>query len=1310
MNDLPLVIDLIDDGAEFKRLMQKLLKHDGQLNGYEFEQGPEYVGEHIHGVVKENYSDLKCPTAFYFLWIKKPITQITDFVEVKKSFDSLLKSDIVYRSYVLVIPHDFAKEEKELLDVFLKNYSKKIKIHHYGQTVIQELLDKYSALKKYFYSRAGFAETSSQDFVTINEKYRQRIRKARNHLHFVGISTGNYQKQQRLLKTELAKVYISLEFSKNRNGDRNIKLSDIMSKSNRVVVLGNPGSGKTTLANYLALIHCQSGRMADKVKKTNKTPFIIPVRNLEKMPKEKCQSYDFIGYLKSAAKESYGFCDLDKDFFIAMLELGYAIVVFDGLDEITSEKDRCRIAECIGQFSSLYPDSIIWITARIVGYTENTAKILSHFDLYYLTDVSERQARAFIKNWYKIQVPDDNSLRVERIYSLNQAIKGNPGVKRLRANPLLLTMMTLVHQFEGTLPDNRARLYEKCVELLLKTWQDHKYNSMGIKNPLDKRGLKYDTQLRLLAAIAFYIQEKAAKSTGNKPTLIEEKELRKLLFEQRFDKRRMIEKKAWEDVRVFIDYIRERTGLLVEMGFNKDGEKLFSFIHITFREYLTAYYLAEDRSKSHEEQIQQLLQWIEMPICWEPVLLALHLFSRAIDFKFIDTFTEVAFKKLTNGDNPIGWLLMGRAVRDNINFISENIKKIIIEVVNIWLEGKENGLAYTILKEIIFFSDAGKKNLKKMLKETIENNPAHQAFKALCFYKIFYRIDSSIPGIILKNNNHHILWSYLPVCRNNKHFSHYIREKLDEQQWFVYYFSAPDKTLENLDNLLMGEVNHAELKGYLLSSWRHLFKRFRDRMQFLEEHKDEFDNCGHEYTILCDFAGHTGIHSPLTLFQPYSDIMVNLAETQMITEKQFIEEDWKNNILPGDRFLKLWIKKIVEKTLEEFAYHPLQQHPHVQDHEKHLASVMKHLRIDNFRVKSQDYIREFLKNLLKGSGRDFLQRFTPLLSRYLTGTGKLIQDVLVSFNREFFKNINPAIPRKFSRTLVKYIDSVFLHDFINKFLIEHLSDINQSLKDRISRLYRKNYNRKLTWEDLSQVDYERISGLYLNEFSRGNTAFIDAFFSQLHKYLFYDKLKISIESINNARDSRFTSLMEPVFLLFSPLKPDSVMIPFIFSFWLAAALNHYLIHILADWFTRFYKNDELNEDMISGAIDDYCARHPFIQYLIHFGWDFYAADFNKMHQEKENKKGDNLPISVILTNAAKISSTIGIPLRGEHWEKFLEKAEQIGRSDLLVNISLTLYKLCNFQDRKKNSILLKELLERLKQNSPTDYKLLGVTL
>ena len=48
------------------------------------------------------------------------------------------------------------------------------------------------------------------------------------------------------------------------------------------------------------------------------------------------------------------------------------------------------------------------------------------------------------------------------------------GYEPLAQNPMLLTIMALVQTYHGTLPDERARLYQACVETLLLRWQRHK--------------------------------------------------------------------------------------------------------------------------------------------------------------------------------------------------------------------------------------------------------------------------------------------------------------------------------------------------------------------------------------------------------------------------------------------------------------------------------------------------------------------------------------------------------------------------------------------------------------------------------------------------------------------------------------------------------------------------------------------------------------------------------------------------------------------------------------------------------------------
>jgi predicted NACHT family NTPase len=268
-------------------------------------------------------------------------------------------------------------------------------------------------------------------------------------------------------------------------------------------------------------------------------------------------AFNFIDFLKYKAEADYSFCDMDKDFFIALLELGRAIVLFDGLDEVASESGRSRISKNIEQFSLRYPDSKVWVTSRLMGYTADVKLDTKVFDHYRLAPVTTKQAREFIAQWYDIQLPGNERLHRDRVQSLRQAIE---------TNPLLLTMMTLVHQFEGTLPDDRAKLYEKCLELLLNTWREQKYIDLGLKNLLEERDLRYGDQLRMLADAAYYIQTRDKNVREDTRGLIEERELAQVFFKTRFDKRCMSEEDAREDVRVFLGYIRDRAGLLIEKG------------------------------------------------------------------------------------------------------------------------------------------------------------------------------------------------------------------------------------------------------------------------------------------------------------------------------------------------------------------------------------------------------------------------------------------------------------------------------------------------------------------------------------------------------------------------------------------------------------------------------------------------------------------------------------------------------------------------------------------------------------------------
>ena len=79
-----------------------------------------------------------------------------------------------------------------------------------------------------------------------------------------------------------------------------------------------------------------------------------------------------------------------------------------------------------------------------------------------LQPLNETQIIQFIDNWYGGLIDRGQFDRGEAL-SKAEALKGavqRPSLRELAQNPMLLTIMALVQTFRGTLPDERARLYQ----------------------------------------------------------------------------------------------------------------------------------------------------------------------------------------------------------------------------------------------------------------------------------------------------------------------------------------------------------------------------------------------------------------------------------------------------------------------------------------------------------------------------------------------------------------------------------------------------------------------------------------------------------------------------------------------------------------------------------------------------------------------------------------------------------------------------------------------------------------------------------
>lgn len=201
---------------------------------------------------------------------------------------------------------------------------------------------------------------------------------------------------------------------------------------------------------------------------------------------------------------------------------------------------------------------------------------------YALAELTYVQVDHFIGRWYDAADRHGWNLRADSavlVADLQQASR-RPELRELAANPLLLTLMAVLHMVDR-LPDARVDLYKEAVTLLLMRWDDKDEHGAvaSLRRLLDLPHFRIESLLPALAEVAFKTHEAGDEA-------VHEDRLRQgfeMLFADVGD--------ALRRAQTVVDYIVERTGLL-----SWDGSALprrFEFPHRSFREYLAACHLTQ---------------------------------------------------------------------------------------------------------------------------------------------------------------------------------------------------------------------------------------------------------------------------------------------------------------------------------------------------------------------------------------------------------------------------------------------------------------------------------------------------------------------------------------------------------------------------------------------------------------------------------------------------------------------------------------------------------------------------------------------
>ena len=301
----------------------------------------------------------------------------------------------------------------------------------------------------------------------------------------------------------------------------------------------------------------------------------------------------------------------------------------DGLDEVTTAQDRASVVASIANFvGSHQPRGNRFVcTSRISGYAAaplpgdfSGARLLEMDD-----DSIERFLRLYVPAIERVEAAakrrDIRAIEAERtIRAILDAFGKSPGVRRLAANPLLLTALLLVHRTHGALPERRVDAYEEVTKALGHTWRVHQ----GVPEaelPDERRLTQWLTRL------ADWMHERRPEGSATLRDLLEQwGPLWAALRREPWDSGVLgradpADSDVGRAIVEFVEQVERHSGLLVERAPRRWG-----FPHLTFEEYYAGRALAfEGRAADRSRRIRQRLHDARYE---EPILLALGLLGR----------------------------------------------------------------------------------------------------------------------------------------------------------------------------------------------------------------------------------------------------------------------------------------------------------------------------------------------------------------------------------------------------------------------------------------------------------------------------------------------------------------------------------------------------------------------------------------------------------------------------------------------------------------------------------------------------------
>lgn len=320
--------------------------------------------------------------------------------------------------------------------------------------------------------------------------YLEALLEQTSHINISGISNAGSVKGA--LRYAIEKLYTPLR-SRGGAGDGldfgerggSVGLPDLLPRHPRLLLEGQPGAGKTTflrfascmLARDVLRFPCPDGnswreRYLGLQGGEAPAPVFVRISDLaaflskEEAPLRQDGRRRLLDFLAVLCKENEH--RVDREGWRRLLESDRAILFLDGLDEVAEEGLRRRVFAVFRDACEHWRCPMV-VTSRPI----QTAELRDMgFHVATVEPFGPPEIRTFLDHWvtalYQVEGSEGLHGEGERYRAaLLAAITDLPRVRRLAANPVMLTCLCVVHWNEGHLPEGRSRVYRAVLRWLI---------------------------------------------------------------------------------------------------------------------------------------------------------------------------------------------------------------------------------------------------------------------------------------------------------------------------------------------------------------------------------------------------------------------------------------------------------------------------------------------------------------------------------------------------------------------------------------------------------------------------------------------------------------------------------------------------------------------------------------------------------------------------------------------------------------------------------------------------------------------------